>query len=141
MAESHLAPVWFQVTDLQVTHGKGSWVYTADGGEYLDFTAGIAVVSTGHCHPKVVAAIQAQAERFVHAQVNCYRHDLLEPLAARLAEITPDPIDTFFFSNSGAEATEAAVKLAKQATGRSSVSSRRSMPSSRSTPARGGRPA
>ena len=79
---------------------------------------GIAVTSTGHCHPKVVAAIQEQAAKFIHAQVNCYRHPLLEQLADRLAEITPDGIDTFFFANSGAEATEAAVKLAKQATGR-----------------------
>lgn len=115
---SHLADVWFTASDLQVVHGRGSTVTTADGTEYLDFTSGIAVTSTGHCHPKVVAAIQAQAERFVHAQVNCYRHDLLEPLAARLAEITPEPIDTFFITNSGAEATEAAVKLAKQATGK-----------------------
>jgi 4-aminobutyrate aminotransferase len=118
---SHLAPVWFQVTDLQVVSGDGCWVTTVDGERYLDFTAGIAVVSTGHCHPEVVAAIAAQAGRFVHAQVNCYRHDLLEPLAARLAEVTPDGIDTFFFANSGAEATEGAVKLAKQATGRPNV--------------------
>jgi 4-aminobutyrate aminotransferase len=115
---SHLAPVWFKVTDLQVTHGQGSWVYTTDGGEYLDFTAGIAVVSTGHSHPHVVQAIQRQAERFIHAQVNCYTHDQLEPLAQRLNEITPDGIDTFFYANSGAEITEAAVKLAKQATRR-----------------------
>ncbi len=118
---SHLAPVWFQVTDLQVESGSGSRITTTDGDVYLDFTAGIAVVSTGHCHPKVVAAIQEQAGRFIHAQVNCYRHDLLEPLAARLAEITPDGIDTFFYANSGAEATEGAVKLAKQATGRPNV--------------------
>ena len=118
---SHLAPVWFQVTDLQVASGSGSRLTTVDGDVYLDFTAGIAVVSTGHCHPKVVAAIQQQATRFIHAQVNCYRHDLLEPLAARLAEITPAGIDTFFYANSGAEATEGAVKLAKQATGRPNV--------------------
>ena len=118
---SHLAPVWFKVTDLEVSHGKGSWVYTTDGQEYLDFTAGIAVTSTGHSHPHVVAAIQRQAERFIHAQVNCYTHDLLEPLAARLAEITPPSIDTFFYANSGAEITEAAVKLAKQATKRPNV--------------------
>src|SRR5436190_9443589 len=121
MSDSHLAPVWFQVTPLQVTHGKGSWVYTADGGEYLDFTGGIAVVSTGHCHPRVVAAIQRQAERFIHAQVNVYRHDLLEPLAARLSEITPCGIERFFYANSGAEITEAAVKLAKQVTKRPNV--------------------
>lgn len=118
---THLAPVWFQVTDLQVESGSGCHVRTVDGDEYLDFTAGIAVVSTGHCHPKVVEAIRDQAGRFIHAQVNCYRHDLLEPLAERLAEITPEGIDTFFFANSGAEATEGAIKLAKQATGRPNV--------------------
>ena len=118
---SHLAPVWFQVTDLQVVSGQGSRVITDDGSVYLDFTAGIAVVSTGHCHPHVVEAIREQAGRFIHAQVNCYRHDLLEPLAERLAEIAPPGIDTFFYANSGAEATEGAVKLAKQATGRPNV--------------------
>ena len=115
---SHLAKVWFKVSDLQVTHGKGSWVYTTDGQEYLDFTAGIAVVSTGHSHPHVVEAIQRQAGRFIHASVNCYTHDQLEPLAERLADLTPDGIDTFFYANSGAEITEAAVKLAKAATKR-----------------------
>jgi 4-aminobutyrate aminotransferase len=118
---SHLAPVWFQVTDLQVSHGQGSWIYTTDGEEYLDFTAGIAVTSTGHSHPHVVEAIARQAGRFIHAQVNCYRHDQLEPLAARLAELCPGAIDTFFYANSGAEITEAAVKLAKQATGRQNI--------------------
>ncbi len=120
-ASSHLAPVWFRVTDLDVVSGEGCRVTTTDGTEYLDFTAGIAVVSTGHCHPHVVEAIRHQAGRFIHAQVNCYRHDLLEPLAERLASITPEGIDTFFYANSGAEATEGAVKLAKQATGRPNV--------------------
>ena len=118
---SHLSDVWFSVTDLQVASGKGCWITTTDGVEYLDFTAGIAVASTGHCHPKVSAAIAQQAQRFIHAQVNCYHHDLLEPLADRLAEITPASIDTFFYANSGAEITEAAVKLAKQVTGRPHV--------------------
>jgi 4-aminobutyrate aminotransferase len=118
---SHLSDVWFNVTDLNVVSGSGSWITTADGSEYLDFTAGIAVVSTGHCHPKVVAAIQEQAARFIHAQVNCYHHDKLEPLAARLAAITPEGIDKFFYANSGAEITEGAVKLAKQVTKRPNV--------------------
>ncbi len=116
--ESHLSNVWFSVTDLQVTSGHGCWVTAVDGTEYLDFSSGIAVTSTGHAHPRVVAAIQRQAERFIHAQVNVYRHDLLEPLATRLSEITPDGIERFFYANSGAEITEAAVKLAKQVTGR-----------------------
>jgi 4-aminobutyrate aminotransferase len=118
---SHLADVWFSVTDLDVSSGQGAWVTTTAGDRYLDFSSGIAVTSTGHCHPKVVAAIAEQASRFVHAQVNCYRHDLLEPLAEQLAAITPEGIDTFFLANSGAEATEAAVKLAKQITGRPNI--------------------
>ncbi len=118
---SHLSDVWFSVTPLQVTSGKGCWVTTTDGHEYLDFAGGIAVNSTGHSHPKVVAAIAAQASRFIHAQVNVYRHDLLEPLATKLSEITPVGIDKFFFANSGAEITEASVKLAKQATRRPNI--------------------
>jgi 4-aminobutyrate aminotransferase len=115
---SHLSSVWFKVTDLQVASGSGCRVTTVDGEEYLDFAAGIAVNSTGHSHPAVVQAIADQAARFIHAQVNVFTHDLLEPLAAKLAEVTPPSIDTFFFANSGAEITEAAIKLAKQATGR-----------------------
>ena len=115
---SHLSDVWFAVTPLQVASGQGCWVTTTDGEEYLDFAGGIAVNSTGHAHPKVTAAIARQAERFIHAQVNVYKHDLLEPLAAKLAELSPNGIEKFFFANSGAEITEASVKLAKQATKR-----------------------
>lgn len=118
---SHLSNVWFKVTDLEVASGRGCRVTTVDGHEYLDFAAGIAVNSTGHCHPKVTAAIAAQAERFLHAQVNVFTHDLLEPLASKLNEITPAGIDTFFYANSGAEITEAAIKLAKQVTKRPNV--------------------
>jgi 4-aminobutyrate aminotransferase len=109
MSADNLSHVWFKVTDLEVASGEGSWVTTTDGDRYLDFSGGIAVTSTGHSHPHVVAAIAAQAHRFVHAQANVYTHDLLQPLAARLAEISPDGIDTFFYANSGAEITEAAV--------------------------------
>jgi 4-aminobutyrate aminotransferase len=118
---SNLSNVWLKVTDLQVVRGLGCRVYDANDNAYLDFTAGIAAASTGHCHPKVVQAIADQAQRFVHAQANIYTHDLLEPVAARLAELTPDSIDTFFFSNSSDEILEAAVKLAKHATGRRNI--------------------
>jgi 4-aminobutyrate aminotransferase len=118
---SHLSDVWFRTTDLEVVSGSGCVVRTADGAEYLDFTAGIAVASTGHSHPRVVDAIREQAGQIMHAQANCYRNPLPEQLAARLAQITPSSIDTFFFTNSGAEATEAAVKLARHATGRPNV--------------------
>jgi len=118
---SHLSDVWFRVTDLEVVSGSGCVVRASDGTEYLDFTSGIAVTSTGHCHPRVVAAIREQAGAFIHAQVNVYRTPLVERLASRLAEVTPAGIDTFFLTNSGAEATEAAVKLTRQATGRTNV--------------------
>lgn len=118
---SHLSNVWYRATDLKIVSGSGARVTTVDGEEYLDFTAGIAVSSTGHSHPKVVAAIAEQAARIMHAQVNVYQHDLLEPLSAKLAEITPPGIDTFFFASSGDEVVEAAIKLAKRATGRTNT--------------------
>src|SRR2546421_3365499 len=121
LVAGHVSDVWFRVTDLEIASGRGCVVTTTEGADYLDFTSGIAVTSTGHCHPKVVAAIREQAGRFIHAQANIYRHTLLEALGARLAQLGPGTLDTFFFANSGAEATEAAVKLAKQVTGRPNV--------------------
>jgi 4-aminobutyrate aminotransferase len=118
---SHTSNVWAKTTDLQVVSGHGCRVVDVDGNEYLDFTAGIAAASTGHCHPKVVQAIADQAARFIHAQQNVYTHDLLEPLAARLDEITPPSIDTFFFANGSDEVLETAVKVAKHATGRHNI--------------------
>lgn len=121
MISDNLSHVWFKVTDLVVASGAGSWVTTTAGDRYLDFSGGIAVTSTGHSHPHVTAAIFEQSKRFVHAQANVYTHDLMQPLAARLAALSPPGIDTFFYANSGAEITEAAVKLAKQATGRPNI--------------------
>lgn len=118
---AQLSDVWSRVTDLAVVEAQGSWVTTTEGTRYLDMTSGIAVTSTGHCHPAVVAAIQEQAGRFIHAQLNVYRHDRLEPLIEALDDATPEGIDTFFLTNSGAEAVEGAVKLAKHATGRTDV--------------------
>jgi 4-aminobutyrate aminotransferase len=120
-APSTLTDVWYRMTQLEVVSGRGCVITSADGTEYLDFGSGIGVVSTGHCHPRIVEAIREQAGTLLHAQVNCYRHPLLEPLAAALAEVTPAGVDAFFISNSGAEAIEAAVKLARHATGRPNV--------------------
>jgi 4-aminobutyrate aminotransferase len=118
---AHLAPVWSKLTPLTVVRGEGAVVFDVDGTSYLDATSGIAVTSTGHSHPRVAKAIADQAQQFIHAQVNIYTHHRLQELADRLERITPDGIDTFFFSNSGAEATEAAVKLARQYTKRTNV--------------------
>jgi len=120
-ARSHLSGIWRRATDLQIERGHGCRVVDPSGTEYLDFTAGIAAASTGHAHPRVAQAIADQAQRIIHAQVNVYRHDLLEPLATKLADITPGQIDTFYFCSTSDEAVEAAVKLAKHATGRRGV--------------------
>lgn len=118
---SHISPVWGRITNLVVDRGEGSYVYTTDGRQYLDFTSGIGVTNTGHSHPTVVKAIQDQAAKIMHAQVNCYFHSPLMRVSESLNEVTPAHLDTFFFSNSGAEAVEGAVKLARHYTQRSNV--------------------
>ena len=118
---SHISPVWGRLTDLVIDRGLGCTIYTTDGQEYLDFSSGIGVTNTGHNHPTVVKAIQEQAGRMIHAQVNCYFHEPLIRLSHKINEVTPDNIDTFFFTNSGAEAIEGAVKLARHYTGRPNI--------------------
>ena len=117
----HVSNVYTQVAHLVVKSASGCTVTTVDGVEYLDFTSGIAVTNAGHCHPRIVQAIKDQAEHMLHGQIYLIRTPVLEKLASRLNDVTPPGIDTFFFSNSGSEAVEAAVKLARQATGRPNV--------------------
>jgi len=109
------------VAPITIDHAEGSWVYDTDGGKWLDFVVGIAVVNTGHCHPKVVKAVQEQAAKVPHAQMNIYRHSPMLELAGDLVEIMPDGLDEVMFANSGAEAVENAVKLAKQVTRRPGI--------------------
>jgi 4-aminobutyrate aminotransferase len=116
-----LAPVWSHLTQFQPERGEGIYLYGADGTRYADFTSGIGVTNTGHCHPRVVAAIQAQAAKLIHGQINVVISKPALELAETLKTVTPDSIDCFFFSNSGAEATEGAVKLARQATKRTNI--------------------
>lgn len=117
----YLAPVWARYSDILVDRAEGAYIYAADGQRYLDFTCGIGVTNTGHCHPRVVEAIRTQAGLLVHGQANIVYHRPLLALVGALREIVPPALDSFFFSNSGAEAVEASVKLARQATGRSDV--------------------
>lgn len=100
-------------------HGRGTEVWDVDGNRFLDFAAGIAVVSTGHSNPKVVKAIQEQAEKFIHISSDFY-HPLWVELAEKLNEIAPFMDDAVsFMTNSGTESIEAAIKLARSYTGRS----------------------
>jgi 4-aminobutyrate aminotransferase len=117
----HLSPVWSRYTDLVVERGEGAYLYTSDGRRYLDFTSGIGVTNTGHCHPKVVAAAQAQIGKLIHGQINIVYHQPILDLVNELLLVTPPHLNSYFFSNSGAEAVEAAVKLARQATKRPNI--------------------
>ncbi len=119
--DSGLSNVWTHATDIVADHGEGVYIYDSKGVEYLDFTSGIGVTNTGHCHPKVVSAISRQAESLIFGQMNIVVHNPILELVKRLKKIVPTGLDKFFFANSGAEAVEAAVKLAKQATGRPNV--------------------
>ena len=117
----HMSPVWGRIFNFVGERAEGSYIYTEDGRKLLDFTCGIGVTNTGHCHPKVVAAIREQAGNFIHAQVNLVIHKPMLRLIEELRQIAPPSIDGFFFSNSGAEALEGAVKLARAATGKQNI--------------------
>jgi 4-aminobutyrate aminotransferase len=116
-----LSPVWTHLTQLQPVKGEGIYLYDEEGNQYMDFTSGIGVINTGHCHPKVVAAVKEQADQLLFGQMNCVIPPASVRLAELLNEVTPSHMDRFFFANSGAEATEGCVKLAKAATGRQNV--------------------
>jgi 4-aminobutyrate aminotransferase len=117
----HMSPVWGRIFDFVAERAEGSYIYTSDGRTLLDFTCGIGVTNTGHCHPRVVEAIRQQAGLFLHAQANIVIHKPMLGLIEELRSIVPAPIDGFFFSNSGAEAIEGAVKLARVATGKQNI--------------------
>ena len=117
----HMPHFLAPVAPITIDHAKGSWVYDTDGGKWLDFVMGIAVVNTGHCHPKVVKAVQEQATQVSHAQMNIYRHQPILELSEKLVEILPEGMDQVMYANSGAEAVENAVKLAKQVTRRPGI--------------------
>jgi 4-aminobutyrate aminotransferase len=117
--DTSLVPrVWARYTNIVVDHGEGSWLISTDGQRYLDYSSGIGVTSTGHAHPRVVEAITNQAARLLHGQQNIVFHDPGLRLHARLAGLLKGGPWQAFMSNSGAEAVEAAVKLARVATGR-----------------------
>lgn len=116
--EQVLSPSYARDYPFVMDHGNGAEVWDVDGNRYIDFAAGIAVNSTGHCHPAIVHAIQAQAEKFIHISSDYY-HELMVRVAERINEIAPIQEDVVvFLANSGTESVEAALKLARYATGR-----------------------
>ena len=118
---AQLSPLLKQATPVVVDHGEGAYLIDSEGRRHLDFTAGIGVTSTGHCHPRVVRAAQEQVGKLIHGQYTTVMHRPLLELAGRLGEVLPTGLDSLFFSNSGSEAVEAALRLSRQATGRPNV--------------------
>jgi 4-aminobutyrate aminotransferase len=117
-----ISPSYTRSYPLVAKRGRGVRVEDADGNEFLDFAAGIAVVSTGHCHPEVVAAIQNQAAELIHVSGTDFYNEHLTDLAERLSAVAPMPgPHRFFYGNSGAEAIECALKVARYHSGRQQV--------------------
>ncbi|KAG0170234.1 hypothetical protein DFQ28_005048 [Apophysomyces sp. BC1034] len=120
--KKHIANGIGRSTDLVIERAKGTYVWTVDGKKYLDLTTGIGVTNTGHCHPTVVKAVQEQAATLTHGQVNIFYQKPMLDLIERLKPKMPSAdLDTFFFWNSGSEAVEAAVKLARHATKKQNI--------------------
>ena len=118
---SRFSPVWSRSATIIADRGEGIYLYDVNGRRYMDFTSGIGVTNTGHAHPRVVQAVQAQAAKILHAQMNIVYHEPAIQLTEELSRILPPSLDSYFFSNSGAEAVEAAVKLARAAAGKQNI--------------------
>ncbi|HRQ36534.1 MAG TPA: aminotransferase class III-fold pyridoxal phosphate-dependent enzyme [Chloroflexota bacterium] len=118
---NRISPIWSRSAAVIADHGEGIYLVDKDGRRYMDFTSGIGVTNTGHAHPQVVQAVQQQAGKILHAQANIVYHEPMIRLTEELSQVVPAKLDTFFFSNSGAEAVEAAVKLARAATGKPNI--------------------
>ena len=116
-----LSSILKQATGVLAARGKGVYLFDEEDRRYLDFTAGIGVTSTGHCHPRVVEAAQRQVATLIHAQYTTVMHRPLLDLVDRLGEVLPGGLDRMFFATSGSEAVEAALRLARQATARPNV--------------------
>ncbi|HDR7795906.1 TPA: 4-aminobutyrate--2-oxoglutarate transaminase [Bacillus luti] len=112
----------YNITELYVKSAKGATITDVDGNELIDFAGGIGMQNVGHCHPKVVKAIQEQVESSIHSCFHVAPYESYITLAERLNELTPgDCKKKTMFANSGAEAVENAVKIARKATGRSAI--------------------
>ena len=120
--ERVVSPSYTRCYPLVVDHGEGAIVEDVDGNRFVDFNAGIAVVASGHCHPRVVEAIQKQAARLIHMSGTDFYYEGLTGLAETLSRIAPgDAPRRVSFGNSGAEAMEGAIKLARWSTGRDKI--------------------
>eukprot|EP00898_Chlorokybus_atmophyticus_P007338 jgi/Chlat1/7605/Chrsp64S00557 len=118
----HLSPAVARINDIVVARGSGSYVWTTDGQKLLDVAGGIGTQSTGHSHPKVAKAIADQAGKIIHSQQNLFAaSEPLVELLDRLNEICPPNLPRYLFANSGSEAVDNAIKIARAATGKQNI--------------------
>jgi 4-aminobutyrate aminotransferase len=116
-----LSPVWSRYTSIVIGRAEGAYIYDVAGRRYLDFTCGIGVTNTGHCHPRIVEVIRRQAGRLLHGQLTIFYHEPVLELCEELSKVVPPTLDRFFFATSGSEAVESALKLARHATGKTNI--------------------
>src|SRR4051812_30894779 len=118
----HIAQTSDAPLGLEISHGEGVYLYDTSGKKYIDLISGINVSSLGHCHPKIVYAIQQQAAKYMHTMV--YGEFVQSPqvlLAKYVCDLLPAELNSVYFTNSGTEATEGAMKLSKRYTGRAEI--------------------
>lgn len=119
---NHIPRVVNKLSQLIVKKGKGCWVYDTNNNKILDMTAGIGALSTGHSHPKIIHAIKEQSNNIIHAQQNCFlSHTPQIELTKKLLTIMPNNLQSFFYVNSGSEATDNAIKIARQYTKKQNI--------------------
>lgn len=120
-AKEHLSPALARSTQIVMERGSGPYIYTSDGERYLDYCSGIAVNNLGHCHPRLVAAAREQMDKLIHGSFSLGYYPSAIKLAVKLSKITPGDLSMVFFSNSGAEAVESALKAARWKTKRPGI--------------------
>ncbi|HEY9715793.1 MAG TPA: aminotransferase class III-fold pyridoxal phosphate-dependent enzyme, partial [Chroococcales cyanobacterium] len=118
--DKYVNPVLSRSARIVAERASGSYIYDMNGDAYLDMSTGIAVNNVGHCHPRVVEAVRKQVGELIHTSVTVHNMRYIE-LCKKLAEIAPGRLDSVFLANSGAEAVEGAIKLARYVTGRPGI--------------------
>ena len=119
--ETHVNQVLARTARIVAERAQGSYIYDMNGDAYLDFSTGIAVNNVGHCHPKVVEAVQKQCAQLMHTSVTVHHKPYIDQMGKTGPKISPGKLDSVFLANSGAEAVEGAIKMARYVTGRPGI--------------------
>lgn len=119
--KKYLSPAIYRLSNIIVENSSGCWLYTKSNRKILDFTSGIGVLSTGHCHPKIVSSVKYQLTKSIHLQQQLLVQTHAEELSKKLTQFLPKKIDCFFYNTSGSEAIDSSIKLARDYTKKSNI--------------------